>query len=266
MEKLITIYNTEYAIPAVFSYSQKHETMPAVILCHGTGSQKNEVGNLFAEMSKRLLNIGIASIRLDYAGCGDSKACQTKLSFCGEVNDTKKFISIPKGSTGKKTVYAKWTAIKYTITYKLNGASNDGEFYMSGSSGACHDGIGVFKGWFDEYYQEALENGYAKIPMFWRENLLLSKKWFDDIRDTTPMMGLRMYEGPILAIAGDKDELVPYYHAKEIVENSKNENSKTVIVKNSNHTFNVLMPNESKANDVIEQTIQWINKVLMMNR
>ena len=90
MEKLITIYNTEYAIPAVLSYSPKHEKMPAVILCHGTGSQKNEVGNLFAEMSKRLLNIGIASIRLDYAGCGDSKACQTKLSFCGEVNDTKK--------------------------------------------------------------------------------------------------------------------------------------------------------------------------------
>lgn len=132
--------------------------------------------------------------------------------------------------------------------------------------GACHDGIGVFKGWFDEYYQEALENGYAKIPMFWRESLLLSKKWFDDIRDSTPMMGLRMYEGPILAIAGDKDELVPYYHSKEIVENRKNENSKTVIVKNSNHTFNVLKPNESKANDVIEQTIQWINKVLMMNR
>lgn len=75
------------------------------------------------------------------------------------------------------------------------------------------------------------------------------------------MMGLRMYEGPILAIAGDKDELVPYYHSKEIAENSK-----TVIVKNSNHTFNVLKPNESKANDVIEQTIQWINKVLMMNR
>ena len=47
MEKLITIYNTEYAIPAVFSYSQKHEKMPAVILCHGTGSQKNEVHNFY---------------------------------------------------------------------------------------------------------------------------------------------------------------------------------------------------------------------------
>ena len=267
MEKLITIYNTEYAIPAVFSYSPKHEKMPAVILCHGTGSQKNEVGNLFAEMSKRLLNIGIASIRLDYAGCGDSKACQTKLSFCGEVNDTKKvyqylctqdfidcnnigILGFSQGARVMAELLKEVHSIKFAISW----------------SGACHDGIGVFKGWFDEYYQEALENGYAKIPMFWREDLVLSKKWFDDIRDTTPMMGLRMYEGPILAIAGDKDELVPYYHAKEIVENSKNENSKTVIVKNSNHTFNVLMPNESKANDVIEQTIQWINKVLMMNR
>lgn len=68
--------------------------MPTVILCHGTGSQKNEVGNLFVELSRKLLNIGIASIRFDYAGCGDSKADQTKLSFCGEVMIQKQFISI----------------------------------------------------------------------------------------------------------------------------------------------------------------------------
>lgn len=267
MEKLIAIDNKEYIIPAIFSYSEKNEKMPTVILCHGTGSQKNEVGNLFVELSRKLLNIGIASIRFDYAGCGDSKADQTKLSFCGEVNDTK-------------TVY------QYLCTQEIVDCNNIGILGFSQGarvmaellkdvspirfaiswSGACHNGIGVFKGWFNEYYKEALESGYAKIPLFWRKDLLLSKKWFDDICDTTPMVGIQRYAGPILAIAGDEDELVPYDHAKEIVENSKNENSKTVIVKNSNHTFNVLMPNESKANDVIEQTIQWINKVLMMNR
>ncbi len=47
----------------------------------------------------------------------------------------------------------------------------------------------------ERYYQEALENSYAKIPLFWREDLLLSKKWFNDIRDTTPMVGAQMYEG-----------------------------------------------------------------------
>ena len=62
MEKSIAIDNKEYTIPAIFSYSEKNEKMPTVILCHGTGSQKNEVGNLFVELSRKLLNIGIASI------------------------------------------------------------------------------------------------------------------------------------------------------------------------------------------------------------
>lgn len=118
---------------------------------------KNEVGNLFAEMSKRLLNIGIASIRLDYAGCGDSKACQTKLSFCGEVNDTKKvyqylytqdfidcnnigILGFSQGARVMAELLKEVHSIKFAISW----------------SGACHDGIGVFKGWFDEYYQEAL--------------------------------------------------------------------------------------------------------------
>lgn len=267
MEKTITIDSENYTIPAVFSYLEDHKKMPAIILCHGTGSQKNEVGNLFVEMSKRLLNIGIASIRLDYAGCGDSKASQTELNFCGEVDDTKKIyqylcmqefidhnnigiLGFSQGARVMAELLKEVPSIKFAISW----------------SGACHDGMGVFKGWFDEYYQEALENGYAKIPLFWREDLLLAKKWFDDIHNTTPMMGIRMYEGPILAIAGDKDELVPYYHANEIVENSRNHNSKTIILPNTNHTFNVLIPNNSKANDVIEMTIQWIKRVLVVNK
>lgn len=40
MEKSIAIDNKEYTIPAIFSYSEKNEKMPTVILCHGTGSQK----------------------------------------------------------------------------------------------------------------------------------------------------------------------------------------------------------------------------------
>ena len=155
MEKSIAIDNKEYTIPAIFSYSEKNEKMPTVILCHGTGSQKNEVGNLFVELSRKLLNIGIASIRFDYAGCGDSKADQTKLSFCGEVNDTK-------------TVY------QYLCTQEIVDCNNIGILGFSQGarvmaellkdvspirfaiswSGACHNGIGVFKGWFNEYIKK----------------------------------------------------------------------------------------------------------------
>lgn len=47
--------------------------------------------------------------------------------FAGWYTDAKyknKITQIKKGSTGKKTLYAKWTKTKYKITYNLNGGKN----------------------------------------------------------------------------------------------------------------------------------------------
>lgn len=48
-------------------------------------------------------------------------------TFGGWYSDsklTKKVTKIEKGTTGNKTLYAKWTAVTYTITYKLAGGKN----------------------------------------------------------------------------------------------------------------------------------------------
>src|SRR5699024_9468534 len=54
-------------------------------------------------------------------------------------------------------------------------------------SGACHNGEGVFRGWFEQYHAELEANGYAEIPMSWREDLILSKAWFEEIKGSQPM-------------------------------------------------------------------------------
>ena len=41
------------------------------------------------------------------------------------VNYTQKFMGIPKGSTGNRTLYAKWEPATYTITYNTNGGTNN---------------------------------------------------------------------------------------------------------------------------------------------
>lgn len=53
---------------------------------------------------------------------------RTGYSFVGWYKDsacTKKVTSIPKGSKGNKTFYAKWKAKTYKITYKLNGGKQN---------------------------------------------------------------------------------------------------------------------------------------------
>ena len=51
----------------------------------------------------------------------------TFAGWYSDANYTTKVTSIAKGSTGNKTLYAKWTKNTYTITYKLNKGTNNAQ-------------------------------------------------------------------------------------------------------------------------------------------
>ena len=55
MEKSVLIKGDNYDISGILSYKETVDKMPAVILCHGTGAQKNEVGDLFVILAEKLL-------------------------------------------------------------------------------------------------------------------------------------------------------------------------------------------------------------------
>ena len=84
----IGIRNGNHEIPAVWVCPDGMGPFPVMILCHGTASHKDEVGNLFVRLANRLAEQGIASIRFDYAGCGESREKEEALTFSGEIEDT----------------------------------------------------------------------------------------------------------------------------------------------------------------------------------
>ncbi|MDR0597372.1 MAG: hypothetical protein LBG14_02580 [Treponema sp.] len=47
---------------------------PAVVMLHGYGSNKDEAGNGYKLIAAELAKKGIASLRIDFMGNGDSKA------------------------------------------------------------------------------------------------------------------------------------------------------------------------------------------------
>lgn len=261
MQKKYWIKTKDYEIPAILTYSEQIENAPCMILCHGTGSHKDEVGNMFWELAEGLCELGIASIRFDFAGCGESMASEQELTFLGEVNDTlavydflreipeicQKRIGILGFSQGARVmaeVLKKIPELKCAVSW----------------SGACHDGEGIFSDWFVKYYDEALKNGYARIPMDWREDLLISKEWFEEIRNTKPMTGFMQYEGPVLVMAGRKDMVVSCEHSKEIMDLCTNQESMLKIYDNADHIFCALEKDQKMEQDVVIDTVLWINK------
>lgn len=265
MEQLIWIKNTNYDIHSILCMPDHAEsgetstpTFPAVILCHGTGSHKDEVGNMFARLAAALAQQGIASLRFDFAGCGDSTAPQQALSFFGEVSYVRTAYAYLRER-------ADVDICRIAILGFSQGARVMAEFLKEAPelatavswSGACHNGPGVFDGWFSLYYEEALANGFSRIPMDWRDDLLVSREWFDEIRDSHPMEGFAQYEQPVLAIAGTADSIVPFQHADEIIGLCSHPDSKTFILPGADHTFNVLTTDQTQADTVLQETVTW---------
>ena len=94
---------------------------------------------------------------------------------------TKKVTKIEKGSTGNKTLYAKWTAIDYKITYKLNKGKNSSKnpksYKITSSTitlkAPTRKGY-KFKGWYSD---SKFKKKVTKIAKGSTGNKTLYAKW-----------------------------------------------------------------------------------------
>ncbi|MBR5520873.1 MAG: alpha/beta fold hydrolase [Oscillospiraceae bacterium] len=257
MEKALFIKNEKYDIPAIVNIPAG-EKLPFVVMCHGTASDKNEAGNMYADLAAALAEKGVASIRMDFAGCGDSTDSGINQTFMNEVSDTVKAYEYmcenETVDTGRMGIIGFSQGGR--VMAQFMDTHRDKAKAAVSWSGACHNGIGVFAGWFEAFYEKAVKEGYVAMPMDWRSDFIVPLQWFEDIRNTNPMDALKKYTGPLLCVAGSADVLVPCAHADEIA--ATNEKAEVIIYEGADHTFNVLTGDKSIAQDVITTTADWL--------
>lgn len=61
--------------------------VPFVILFHGFCDDRNEINFVHTELSRRLCDAGIGSVRFDFAGSGESEGLFEDVTISGEVKD-----------------------------------------------------------------------------------------------------------------------------------------------------------------------------------
>lgn len=125
-----------------------------------------------------------ASYNFKSANITLAKPTRKGYSFQGWFTDskcTKAFTGIKKGSTGNKTVYAKWKANKYTIQYVLNKGTapkgNPAAYYVTTATitlkNPTRKGY-TFLGWYKE---ATFKTKVVSIPKGSVGNLKLYAKW-----------------------------------------------------------------------------------------
>lgn len=61
--------------------------VPAVLICHGFAGTKIGKHRMYVRLSEALARQGMASLRVDFRGCGDSEGDFAKTTFEGQVSD-----------------------------------------------------------------------------------------------------------------------------------------------------------------------------------
>ena len=91
-EQDITIDAGDHQIPATLTLPEAVEgkTYPAVIMLHGNGSTRHEAGNAYDFAAPEMAKAGIATIRFDYIGNGDSTSDYIDFTYDKGVEDAMK--------------------------------------------------------------------------------------------------------------------------------------------------------------------------------
>nr|WP_276856641.1 alpha/beta fold hydrolase [Intestinimonas timonensis] len=201
-------------VPAVVTLPVGEGPFPAVVLNHGHGGNKDE-GTGFGGIAEALAEAGIASIRMDFPGCGDSTEPFTENTLSNMIADSNAAkdylvanypvdadkLGILGYSMGGRIALEIITAEDnpYKATLILSGLSTPGDEAIAN---ILPEGMTV-----EDAIAVAEEKGSYDYTTQYGQNLSLSAQWFTDML-VDPLANIDNYTGPMLVIHGDKDDVV----------------------------------------------------------
>ena len=185
-----------------------------VVLVHGHGGTRHENGG-FTELASMLAEVGIASVRMDFPGCGDSTEGFTHNNMTNMLQDVEAVFEfaiarpgIDEGRVGilgysmggRLAMLTVADEPAYRATVLWAPVALEGSVPMFDYFGGREQ--------YEAIRDEALQHGSVAFTTPWGQEQQISKKFFDDLERSEPLEAIARYRGNLLVVHGAADEAV----------------------------------------------------------
>lgn len=231
MELHTTFQSAGETVAAVLHLPDRHPA-PGVILCHGFTGHKAETHRLFVYAARDFARHGLAALRFDFRGSGDSDGEFHEMTISREIEDARTALD--------------FLASRPEVDARRLGALG---LSMGGCVAACLAGrdsrVRSLVLWaavahpgklFDERLAASFADGREVVDL---NGWAIGRAFLEDARRVEPLRDLAAYQGPALVVHGTCDESVPLGHAHDF-HAALGARAQLHLVAEADHTFSSL--------------------------
>lgn len=230
---------------------QRRKRGPAVVMLHGFTGTKVESHRMFVKMARSLARAGIAALRFDFRGSGDSAGEFSTMTISGEIEDARAALKFIRRHPLVDPARAGVLGLSMGGMVAAMILGEDKRIPVAALwAPVAHPRVQVAKKMTPEARKQLKQMGCTDYG-----GLAVGRGFIDDIVRHQPLKAIRGTAAAVLLVHGELDETVPV-RASEDYEDALEAADKAVVthvVKGADHTFAAL-PWET---EVIGLTLEW---------
>lgn len=252
METTVTIPAPEQDIIATLE-TPEASGAPVVLMLHGFTGSRDELAipgtdeGVFSRTARLMAEAGLASLRIDFRGSGDSTAqwSYADTTFEGQVADALTALDWLKGQ-GYDTVYLLGWSQGGLVSTAAAGRS--GGFGKVALWNAVADPVGTYSGLlgqqiFDDAAAAATPETEVSTDLPWGATVTLKARFFNEVKTFDPPAELAAYTGPLLVAQGSTDEIVAPASADLLL--AAHDGPEEIYTEEMDHSFNIFTETEA---------------------
>jgi len=228
------------------------QPVPGVVMFHGFTGHRIESHWMFVKCSRTLARAGIASLRFDFYGTGESAGEFREMTLAGEVADGRAAVSFLRAQAGIDP--ERWGLVGLSLGGLVAAtlAHGLGPRALVLWSAVAHT----------SRLAELVKKSARRIPG--RPGALefeaheISPRLVEDVLGHDPIRHLTRYKGPTLIVHPENDEVIPISHARDFYWASGAIAKELAIVAGADHVYSSIAWEE----EVIQRTVLWFRRHL----
>jgi dipeptidyl aminopeptidase/acylaminoacyl peptidase len=230
---------------------------PAALMLHGFTGNKSEAHQMYVKLSRALASHGIASLRFDFRGCGDSGGSFEDLSIRSEVVDAVeavRFLARHRHVNSRRLALVGLSMGGAVASYLVGRERT--RFKTMALWAPVADGTGILDGFSTPEAVAAL----AETGITDHGANLVGVQFIRQFAEMKPLREIVKSRCPVLLVHGSRDEVVPAHNSDQYEKALLTHKRlvKKVIIAGADHTFNRHVW-EQRA---ITETVDWLSETL----